>query len=271
MPPDDAVAAMKRRRFLRQPDQVAAARRFVAEALARGSEVRETARLLVSETVTSTLDQAPSGIGGGTFEIAYAFVGGRIRVEVSDDGGPARLRRRIHGVQAESGRGLRLVQTLASRWGIREGTGGRTIWFELNLRAAGERRRPRSALSRLASLVPDLTTQTHARPALDALLVPHPGQVLLPPPTCLAGRPYRYLVSRWRRFRCDRRAPPSAEPRTRPAARSQRGVPAQAGTGNRAVPARGPRAATVLPVRGPAAFQVAQRRPTAGRDAAQRR
>jgi anti-sigma regulatory factor (Ser/Thr protein kinase) len=124
MPPDDAVAAMKRRRFLRQPDQVAGA-------LARGSEVRETARLLVSETVTSTLDQAPSGIGDGTFEIAYAIVGGRIRVEVSDDGGPARLRRRIHGVQAESGRGLRLVQTLASQWGIREGTGGRTIGFEL--------------------------------------------------------------------------------------------------------------------------------------------
>jgi hypothetical protein len=54
MPLDDAVAAaMKRRRSLRQPDQVAAARRFVAEALARGSELRETARLLVSETVTA--------------------------------------------------------------------------------------------------------------------------------------------------------------------------------------------------------------------------
>jgi anti-sigma regulatory factor (Ser/Thr protein kinase) len=143
MPPDDAVAAaMKRRRFLRQPDQVAAARQFVAEALARGSEFRETARLLVSETVTSTLDQARFGMGDGTFEIAYAVVDGRLRVEVSDDGGPARLRRRIHDVHAESGRGLRLVQTLASRWGVREGTGGRTIWFELDLRAAGQRRRP---------------------------------------------------------------------------------------------------------------------------------
>jgi anti-sigma regulatory factor (Ser/Thr protein kinase) len=142
MPPDDAVAAMERLRFPRQPEQVAAARRFVAEALARGSEFRETARLLVSETVTSTLDQAPSGIGNGTLEIAYAIADGRLRVEVSDDGGPARLRRRIHDVHAESSRGLQLVQTLASRWGVREGTGGRTIWFELDLRAAGERRRP---------------------------------------------------------------------------------------------------------------------------------
>ena len=142
MPPDAAATAMKQRRFLRQPDQVAAARQFVAEALARGSELRETARLLVSETVTSTLDQAPSGIGDGAFEIAYANVDGRLRVEVSDDGGPARLRRRIHDIHAERGPGLRLVQTLASRWGVREGTGGRTIWFELDLRAADEPRRP---------------------------------------------------------------------------------------------------------------------------------
>jgi anti-sigma regulatory factor (Ser/Thr protein kinase) len=143
MPPDDAVvAAMKRRRFLRQPDQVAAARQFVTEALVRGSELRETARLLVSETVTSTLDQARFGLGDGTFEIAYAVVDGRLRVEVSDDGGPARLRRRIHDVHAEHGRGLRLVQTLASRWGVREDTRGRTIWFELDLGAASEQRRP---------------------------------------------------------------------------------------------------------------------------------
>src|SRR6266498_5604110 len=94
MPPDNAVAvAMKRRRFLRRPEQVAAARQFVAEALARGSEFRETARLLVSETVTSTLDQARFGMGDGTFEIAYAIVDGRLRVEVSDDGGPARDRK----------------------------------------------------------------------------------------------------------------------------------------------------------------------------------
>jgi anti-sigma regulatory factor (Ser/Thr protein kinase) len=146
MPPDDAVATMKQRRFLRRPEQVAAARQFVAEALARGSEFREMARLLVSETVTSTLDRAPSGTDGGAVEVAYAIVDGRLRVEVSDDGGPARLRRRVHGVHAESGRGLQLVQALASRWGVREGTGGRTIWFELDLRVADDRRRtsPRS-------------------------------------------------------------------------------------------------------------------------------
>jgi anti-sigma regulatory factor (Ser/Thr protein kinase) len=143
MPLHDAVAvAMSRRRFHRRAEQVADARRFVADALARGSDLRETAQLLVSETVTSTLDQVPSGLGDGTFQVAYAVVDGRLRVEVSDDGGPARLRRRVHGAHAARGRGLRLVQNLASRWGVREATDGRTIWFELDLRATGQRQRP---------------------------------------------------------------------------------------------------------------------------------
>jgi hypothetical protein len=95
------------------------------------------------------------------------------------------------------------------------------------------------------------------------------------PPERLTGwspsPPCSYLPPSPRRFRRDRRAPPQAEPPCRPAARSQRGVPAPAGTRDRPVPARGPRAAPVLTVRGLAAFQVVQRRPTAGRDAAQRR
>jgi len=134
MGPDHAVAApMKRERFLRHPDQVAAARRFVAEMLARGSEVRETARLLVSEIVTSMLDQAPHGRGHGAFEVACAVVGQRLHVEVSDDGGPARLRRRVHHVRPAHGRGMQVVRSLASRWGVREDLAGRTVWFELDL------------------------------------------------------------------------------------------------------------------------------------------
>lgn len=124
-------APLRRQRFLRHPEQVAAARRFVTEPLARGSELQETVRLLVSETVTSLLDEPSSNQGAGSFEVGFAAIDAWVRVEVSDDGGPARLRRRIHGVQAGHGRGLELVQRLSSRWGVREGTGGRTIWFEV--------------------------------------------------------------------------------------------------------------------------------------------
>jgi anti-sigma regulatory factor (Ser/Thr protein kinase) len=134
MGPDPEVAApRKRERFLRHPEQVAAARRFVSDMLARGSDARETARLLVSETVTSMLDQAPYGRGDGAFEITCVLERRRLHVEVSDDGGPARLRRRVHQVHPGRGRGLQLVQALSSRWGVREDPAGRTIWFELDL------------------------------------------------------------------------------------------------------------------------------------------
>ena len=128
-----AKAAMIRRRFARRPEEVAAARRFVRGGLTRGSEAWETAQLLVSETVTSSLDQSAPARGSGSLEVGYAVVGRRLRVVVSDDGGPARLRRRIGAVRSAGGRGLELVRALASRWGVRESSAGRTIWFEVDL------------------------------------------------------------------------------------------------------------------------------------------
>jgi anti-sigma regulatory factor (Ser/Thr protein kinase) len=130
---DPPKAALVRRRFPRRPEEVAAARQFVRGGLVRGSDAWETAQLLVSETVTSALDQASPASGSGSLEVGYAVVGGRLRVEVSDDGGPARLRRRIHAVRSASGRGLELVRALASRWGVRESAAGRTIWFEVDI------------------------------------------------------------------------------------------------------------------------------------------
>jgi hypothetical protein len=116
---DMPKAALIRRRFARRPEEVAAARRFVRGGLSRGSEAWETAQLLVSEAVTSSLDQSPPDRGSGTLEVGY--------------GGPARLRRRIHAVRTAGGRGLELVRALASRWGVRESAAGRTIWFEVDL------------------------------------------------------------------------------------------------------------------------------------------
>jgi anti-sigma regulatory factor (Ser/Thr protein kinase) len=130
---DLTKAALTRRRFDRRPEEVAAARRFVLGGLSRASDGWETAQLLVSETVTSALDQSSPDQGSGTLEVGYAVVGRRLRVEVSDDGGPARLRRRIHAVRSAGGRGLELVRVLASRWGVRESSAGRTIWFEVDL------------------------------------------------------------------------------------------------------------------------------------------
>ena len=54
-----------------------------------------------------------------------------IRVEVTDLSGPGMPEPRPAGGDAEDGRGLQLVASLAARWGWRR-RGGRTVtWFEL--------------------------------------------------------------------------------------------------------------------------------------------
>jgi anti-sigma regulatory factor (Ser/Thr protein kinase) len=135
VPTDSTKAALVRRRFDRRPEEVAAVRRFVGGGLLRGTEAWETAQLLVSETVTSALDQSGLEPGSGSLEVGYAVIGRRLRVEVSDDGGPARLRQRVHAVRSAGDRGLELVRALACRWGVRESAAGRTIWFEVDLTA----------------------------------------------------------------------------------------------------------------------------------------
>jgi hypothetical protein len=59
--------------------------------------------------------------------------GASLRVEVSDDGGGLPL----IGAQradAESGRGMAMVEMLSSRWGTDLDVGplGKTVWFELS-------------------------------------------------------------------------------------------------------------------------------------------
>jgi len=104
------------------------ARRFVADFAARTgrAEVVELAELLVSELVTNAVDHA-----GTPVEIECRSTEAGLRVSVSD--GSSRLpAARRPDPWAERGRGLMLVDTLASRWGAEASPGsGKAVWFEL--------------------------------------------------------------------------------------------------------------------------------------------
>jgi anti-sigma regulatory factor (Ser/Thr protein kinase) len=123
-----------RRRFPGRADQVAAARRFVAGQLDRGSDLQETARLLTSEAATNAVLHSASGERGGSFEVRCRLASERLRVEVHDAGAPQAPRRRIHQLDALTGRGLELVEALSTRWGWSGGAGGCVLWFELEPR-----------------------------------------------------------------------------------------------------------------------------------------
>lgn len=124
-----------------QPSNVAAARRFVDEALTRWDhpELIADVGLCVSEMTTNALLHA----GASFYELAVEKYADTVRVAVSDPGGEPvqRLARQPQlsdavlddlGVDEAhtTGRGLFLVSALSSRWGIEELPGGKRVWAE---------------------------------------------------------------------------------------------------------------------------------------------
>ena len=89
----------------------------------------EAALLLASEVVTNAVIH-----GDGMVLVALNRVNGAsLRVEVSDNGGGMPLIG-SQRADAESGRGMAMVELLSSRWGTDLAVGplGKTVWFELS-------------------------------------------------------------------------------------------------------------------------------------------
>jgi anti-sigma regulatory factor (Ser/Thr protein kinase) len=116
-----------RTRLARDPSSAAEARRFVRSALADwgASNLDETAALLVTELVTNAILHTRSGP-----EVTARLDGHRLRVEVGDDDQSPPVRR-YYDPRATTGRGLVLVDELASAWGTEPAAGGKVVWFEL--------------------------------------------------------------------------------------------------------------------------------------------
>ena len=116
-----------RRGFDPRPSSVGGARRLVREELRRAGreDLLDTAELLVTELVTNALVHT-----GTTMEV-YAEVGDAgLYVEVAD-ASPQLPLVRHHADLAGTGRGLRLLQHMADRWGADPRSQGKCVWFEL--------------------------------------------------------------------------------------------------------------------------------------------
>lgn len=83
--------------------------------------------LLTSELVTNAVVHARSGA-----RVAAEIHGKRIRVGVTDDG-PGVPTMSMAPQDEEHGRGLALVDALAASWGVDRLTGGKTVWFEVDV------------------------------------------------------------------------------------------------------------------------------------------
>lgn len=99
-------------------------------------DLLDTAELLVSEIVTNALVHA-----GTPVDVAFSFVDGGLRVEVTD-GSPHLPSPRGYGPSAGTGRGLMLLEEMVDEWGVVPDDPGKTVWFQLASRADLEQRSP---------------------------------------------------------------------------------------------------------------------------------
>ncbi|MFF5110542.1 ATP-binding protein [Streptosporangium sp. NPDC000509] len=145
-------------RFPTTPDQVRNARAFVADILGDDHPLRDDATLLTSELATNAVEHSTrptdtrpvgtepvgaratdSGTADTTagdnrpseFVVTVAFTPHGVIITVQDPGSAQIPSVRNSGPGATSGRGLLLVNELATRWGFHRDPTGTVIWFEL--------------------------------------------------------------------------------------------------------------------------------------------
>ena len=118
---------------------VTAARHALADELdANGVEtpVREDAVLVLSELVSNAIKHA-APLPGGDISVCWALQQDRLHLEITDGGALTRPQAAVAAVSSLGGRGLDIVRTICSEWGVTEDGHAVTVWADL----------PRSALA----------------------------------------------------------------------------------------------------------------------------
>ncbi len=112
--------------FEPEPATVAGARQFVSSVLQEWGLPAGDVPLLVSELATNAVLHARS-----EFSVTVWAMRRHVRVEVTDGNSRVPVVSAVP-LDAHSGRGLLLLQSLASAWGVdRTNDTGKTIWFEV--------------------------------------------------------------------------------------------------------------------------------------------
>ncbi len=92
--------------------------------------VVDEAEIVVSELVSNALRHARP-LSDGAIRVRWKVKAGVVEVEVSDGGGPSTPRPAPPALWSTSGRGLRIVRSLAHEWGVTDDKAGRTVWASL--------------------------------------------------------------------------------------------------------------------------------------------
>jgi len=115
------------------PSSVARVRRVLVSDL-QDREVAMTTidecEIVVSELLSNAIRHARP-LSDGTLRVHWKVKAGVVEVEVTDGGGDTSPRPAPRTVWAPSGRGLRIVRSLAHEWGVADDRHGSTVWASL--------------------------------------------------------------------------------------------------------------------------------------------
>jgi anti-sigma regulatory factor (Ser/Thr protein kinase) len=112
---------------------VRSARHRLAEDLTRrglGEEVIGDASLVISEIISNALKHARP-LSSGQIRVSWDVSTTSLELRVSDGGGPTRPYLQAPSLSSLGGRGLGIVATLCSEWGVRQDADGTTVWATL--------------------------------------------------------------------------------------------------------------------------------------------
>jgi serine/threonine-protein kinase RsbW len=92
--------------------------------------VVDEAEIVVSELVSNAIRHARP-LSDGNLRVHWKVKAGVVEVEVTDGGSESSPRPAPRTIWAPSGRGLRIVRSLAHEWGVTEDRSGTTVWASL--------------------------------------------------------------------------------------------------------------------------------------------
>lgn len=123
-------------RTLRAPWRASSAAR-VRRALVKDLQARDLneavideSEIVISELISNAIRHARP-LSDGCLRVQWKVKAGVVEVEVTDGGGPSTPKPAPRALWAPSGRGLRIVRSLAHEWGVSENQRGVTVWASL--------------------------------------------------------------------------------------------------------------------------------------------
>jgi anti-sigma regulatory factor (Ser/Thr protein kinase) len=115
------------------PESVRAARALICQVLGSDHPSAHDAQLVASELVANAIAHSRSGQPGGTLTLEVSARSDDVVIRVNDGGGAVREPRvQPSGADREHGRGMRIVDTLATEWGTEPSPSGRATWCRLS-------------------------------------------------------------------------------------------------------------------------------------------